>query len=77
MSIDSDPFAHQMPFTTRRICVFHPCGLRLETTGTTGKNNERAPKECCFKQLFPIIKKPDGELRRCALYDIDSCGNMV
>ena len=49
-----------------RICVFHPCGLRLETTGTTGKNNERTPKECCFKQLFPIIKKQDGELRRCA-----------
>ena len=50
-----------------RICVFHPGGLRLETTGTTGKNNiERAPKECCFKQLFPVIKKPDGELRRCA-----------
>jgi len=40
--------------------------LRLKTTGTTGKNNERALKESCFKQLFPIIKKPDGELRRCA-----------
>ena len=80
-----------------RICVFHPAGLRLETTGTTGKNNfgrgartakrihrpksaaegsrqsgaarprARAPKESCFKQLFPIIKKPCGELCRCAL----------
>jgi len=51
---------------TGRICVFHPCGLKLETTGTTGKNNKRTPKESCFKQLFPVIKKRDGELRRCA-----------
>ena len=40
-----------------RICVSHPCVLRLETTRTTGKNNfERgararglAPKASCFK----------------------------
>jgi len=49
-----------------RIYVFHPAGLRLETTGTTGKNNERTPKESCFKQLFPIIKKLCGEMRKCA-----------
>jgi ribosomal protein L37E len=35
--------------------------VNLETTETTGKNNERTPKECCFKQLFPIIKKLCGE----------------
>ena len=58
-----------------RICVFHPGGLRLETTGTTGKNNERAPKESCFKQLFPAVKKPDGELCRCAaLAQVPSIG---
>jgi len=50
-----------MPYAIGRICVFHPCGLRLETTGTTGKNNKRAPKESCFKQLFPVIKKLCGE----------------
>jgi len=57
-----------------RICVFHPGGLRLETTGTTGKNNERAPKESCFKQLFPIIKKLCGELRRCAPRGVSRAG---
>ena len=26
----------------------------------------RAPKASCFKELFPIIRRLGGELRRCA-----------
>ena len=40
MNIDSIPFDNVIPAAQGRICVFFsPCVLRLETTGTTGKNN--------------------------------------
>ena len=34
-----DALTRVLTFGRGRICVFHPGGLRLETTGTTGKNN--------------------------------------